>query len=275
MASPSPLRPAVILVRTQEAGNIGATARAMANMGLSELILVAPRADRSDSAAVAFAVGARRLLDEARQVEDLESALEPFECAVGTTSERERTPSHPALLAAELAGQLLGFPADTPTALVFGPEASGLTRDDLALCNLVVRIPTSAEHPTLNLAQAVLVLAYELQQARRRDGSVATSVPDDPDDRPAPFDQVQGLVAQFDKLMHRIGFARDSSYDSARRDLRALLGRATPNRRELRILRGIARRTANSLSRESAVIDSRSRPQESKAEAPEQREESG
>lgn len=275
MPARSPLSPAIILVRTQEAGNIGATARAMANMGLSRLILVAPRAELSDPAAAAFAVGARHLLDDARQFSDLETALERFECVVGTTSERERSPSHPALLADELAGQLQSLAADTPVAMVFGPEASGLTRDELALCNLVVRIPTSAEHPTLNLAQAVLVLAYELQQARRRHLPVGAGVPDDPDERPAPFEQIHGLAAQFDELMHRIGFARDSSYDSARRDLRVLLGRAMPNRRELRILRGIARRIANTLSRESAVIESSSRPQESNAEAPEQREESG
>lgn len=275
MPSSSPLSPAVILVRTQEAGNIGAAARAMANMGLSRLLLAAPRADPGAPAARAFATGARGVLESARTHPDLRQALQPFAHVVGTTSERERVPSPLPISARELPDHLAELPVGTPTALLFGPESSGLTRDELALCHAVVRIPCAAEHPTLNLAQAVLVVAYELHQARLRGAAEALSAVVDPEDMPAAIEQIEGLAAQAHDLMARIGFARDSSYPSVARDLRQLLTRANPSRREVRILRGVARRAVHALRAAGAVIDSSPRPLEGQTGESDASEESG
>jgi len=274
MLQPSPLLPAVLLVRTQEAGNIGAAARAMANMGLSELHLAAPRADPADHAALAFAVGARDLLAAARRHDSLPQALASFAHVVGTTSERDRAASPPPISAADLPRHLATLPNGTPTVLVFGPESSGLTRDELSLCQVVVQIPCAPEHPTLNLAQAVLLVAYEMHQARMRGNSSLESAEDE-DDLPAATEQLDGLAAQLDPLLRRIGFARDSSYRAVKRDLRQLLARASPNRREVRILRGIARRGMHALGRSAPVIDSQPHSPQGPAGNPDESEESG
>jgi TrmH family RNA methyltransferase len=262
MPAGPPLNPAVILVRTQEAGNIGAAARAMANMGLSRLLLAAPRADPAAPAALAFATGARHLLESASIHPDLPHALRSFAHVVGTTSERERVPNPAPIAPRELPEHLATLPADTPAALVFGPEASGLTRDELALCHVVVQIPCAPDHPTLNLAQAVLVLAYELSRGRQVGAFATPATPADPDDAPAVIEQIDGLATQYHDLMERIGFARDSSYPAVARDLRQLLTRAAPSRREVRILRGVARRAIHALGSPGAVIESLAHPPE-------------
>ena len=173
-------RRTVVLVRTQEEGNIGATARAMANMGLSRLVLVDPVA-RIGRVARAFAVGARDILARAEIVPDLAAALAPHRRVVGTTSARARELPVPVVAPRELPGILAADPPDLPTALVFGPEASGLTNDELALCGLLVRIPCAPEQPTLNLAQAVLLVAWELwfaeSQAARDDPAAGVQRP--------------------------------------------------------------------------------------------------
>lgn len=274
MSPRSPLCPAVLLVRTQEAGNIGAAARAMANMGLSELHLASPRADPADQAAQAFAVGARGLLEKVHLHLSLQEALASFAHVVGTTSERDRAAARPPISAAELPRHLAMLPNGTPSVLVFGPESSGLTRDELALCQVVVQIPCTPEHPTLNLAQAVLILAYELHEARLRDRSSPAPVEHE-DDLPALTEQLNGLAAQFDTLLRSIGFARDSSYQTVTRDLRQLLARASPSRREVRILRGIARRGMHALGRSGPVIDLEAHPPEGSAGDSDESKESG
>ena len=159
------LVPAVVLARPQEEGNIGAAARAMANTGLSDLILVDPVVEIG-SVARAFAVGAAGILDRARVFGSLREALAPFRRVVGTTSARAREHRAVLITPRELPERLAADPPRTLTALLFGPEASGLTNDELALCSLMVQIPSSSRQPTLNLSQAVLILAYELYTAR-------------------------------------------------------------------------------------------------------------
>ncbi|HEX2223057.1 MAG TPA: RNA methyltransferase, partial [Thermoanaerobaculia bacterium] len=159
LASAAP--PAVILVRPREEGNVGSAARAMANMGLDQLILVEPAAEIG-KVGVAFAVGAKHVLDGARRVGSVREALEPFRRVVGTTSTRDRRFGVPLLSPRELPAALAADPPGTPAALLFGPEVGGLTNDELALASLLVTIPCSPVQPTLNLSQAVLIVAYEL-----------------------------------------------------------------------------------------------------------------
>jgi TrmH family RNA methyltransferase len=241
-------RIAVVLVHPREEGNVGATARAMANMGLHELIVVEPAAPFGN-VATAFAVGARHILENARRVPDLKTALADFRRVVGTTSIRDRRWEVPLLTPRELPGLLDQDPPDTPTALVFGPEVGGLTNDDLSLAGAIVTVPCSPAQPTLNLGQAVLIVTYELFQARRpapgvaveEVGGVGSPEP------PAATAELDGLFAHLGELLQRIGFARDDSFAGVVRDLRRLAARAAPTSRDVAILRGICRRALGAL----------------------------
>lgn len=235
-------RPAVVLVGTQEDGNIGAAARAMANMGLSEMILVAPR-QKIGKQARAFAVSAGEILDNAAMVDDLATALAPFQRVVGTTSARGRSLGTVPIAARELAGFLAADPAGTRTALVFGPEASGLTAEDLAHCSPWVHVPTSLDLPTLNLAQAVLLVAYELFLGRPEATLEVNAEP------LASQGSIEGLFGQLPPILRQVGFARDGSFLTVMRDLRSLAGRAGLNEREVAIFRGICRRSQGLLNR--------------------------
>jgi tRNA (cytidine32/uridine32-2'-O)-methyltransferase len=237
--------PAVILVRPQEEGNVGAAARAMANMGLDELVLVEPAVEVGDLAR-RFAVGAGHVLDGLRRETSLHAALGPFQRAVGTTSGRDRLIAARAIAPRELPAALAADPPATRTALVFGPEASGLTGDELALLHPWVSVPCAPVQPTLNLAQAVLIVAYELRVANPAAPSAAPSFRDEP---PATTAELEGFFAQLAELLERGGFARDDTYAGALRDLRQLCARAAPSAREVAILRGVCRRLAHAIAR--------------------------
>jgi tRNA/rRNA methyltransferase len=232
---------AVVLVRPREEGNVGAAARAMANMGLARLILVEPAAALGPTAR-AFAVGARSVLDGVARAASLREALAPFPRVVGTTSTRDRRRAVPLIEPRELPARLAADPPGTPVALVFGPEVGGLTNEELAHANVVVNVPCAPLQPTLNLAQAVLILAYELYQARgegRRPGGEAEAA--------ATSAEMDGLFDHAAAILRQIGFERDSTYPGVLRDLRAAAARARLSRREAAILRGICRRAEHAL----------------------------
>lgn len=239
--------PAVVLVRPQEEGNVGAVARAMANFGLERLILVEPAAPLRATAR-AFAVHAEGILDRAERVADLRTALAGFERVVATTAARDRPWPSRLLSPRELAGALAADPPATPTALVFGPEPSGLTNAELAQASLLVRVPTSPVQPSLNLAQAVLVVAYELFLARHDSSADAAAADTEPR---ASGEEIAGLFDQATALLERVRFARDTTIEGVERDLRRLLARAAPTPREVAILRGIVRRLGHALERSS------------------------
>jgi tRNA/rRNA methyltransferase len=249
---------AVVLVRPREEGNVGAAARAMANMGLGRLILVEPAAALGPTAR-AFAVGARHVLDGCSLVASLREALAPFPRVIGTTSTRDRRQAVPLIGPRELPERLAADPPGTPVALVFGPEVGGLTNEELACANLVVSIPCAPLQPTLNLAQAVLILAYELYQARLGDprpgvggaelaGAAAVAA-----EVPATTADVDGLFDQAAAVLRRIGFDRDSTFPGVLRDLRAAAARARLSEREAAILRGICRRAEHALARSASA----------------------
>jgi tRNA/rRNA methyltransferase len=219
----------------------------MANMGLSRLILVEPAAEIGD-VAKAFAVGARPVLDGIVRAPGLREALAPFRRVVGTTSTRDRSLGVPVLTPRELPAWLAqDRPAQdpagtTPTALVFGPEVGGLTNEELALASAVVTIPCSPVQPTLNLAQAVLILSYELFVARGETPATVTA-----EEPPATAGEIDGLLDHAAEVLRRAGFARDDSFPGVLRDLRRLAARAAPGSRDVRILRGICRRILGAL----------------------------
>lgn len=241
--------PAVVLVRPREEGNIGAACRAMANMGLDRLLLVEPAAEIGNVGR-AFAVHAHQVLDGARRFDSLAEALGPYRHVAGTTSARDRFLPVPVVTPRELPGRLAALAAEAggpqPTALVFGSEVGGLTNDELVLCHLVVTVPCAPEQPTLNLAQAVLVVAYELFVGRGAEPLAETRV-----DPPAPGSEVEGLFGHVDDVLRGVGFARDTTYDQVLRDLRQLAGRARLTSREVTLVRGMLRRTERALERET------------------------
>src|SRR6185295_18928657 len=192
----------------------------------------------------AFAVGARNVLDGAVRVSSLREAVAPFRRVVGTTSTRDRSLGIPLLTPRELPAWLAQDPPDTPTALVFGPEVGGLTNEELALAGAVVTIPCSPVQPTLNLSQAVLILAYELFLARGE-----TPAGDAWEEPPATAGEIDGLLGHAADVLTAVGFARDDSFHGVLRDLRRLAARAAPASRDVRILRGICRRVQGAIRR--------------------------
>ena len=234
---------AVVLVRPREEGNVGAAARAMANMGLGRMILVEPAPAFGDVAR-AFAVGAGHVLQAAVRAGSVPAALAPFARVIGTTSARDRRLGVPLLTPRELPGFLAQDPPGTPTALVFGPEVGGLTNEELSFASAVVIVPCAPVHPTLNLAQAVLLLAYELHLA----SGAAPALPDERE-TPATGAEVDGLFAHLTPVLARAGFDRDTSFPGVLRDLRGLASRAALSAREVAILRGICRRVDRALGR--------------------------
>lgn len=238
-------RPVVVLVRPRQQGNIGAVARAMANMGLDQLVLVEPAAEVGATAR-AFAVHAEFVLEQCRREPSLEVALRPFRRVIGTTSARGREGFTQVMDARALGPWLDAAPADTPTALVFGTEATGLTSAELACCNALVNIPCDARQPTLNLAQAVLLVAYELHRHRLEGEAPGEAMAVEP---PATARELRGLLEHAASTLSAVGFARDASFAGVIQDLRSLAGRSGLTSREVRILRGICRRTERRLER--------------------------
>lgn len=243
--------PAVILVRPREEGNIGSVARAMANMGLSELILVEP-APVLAGVARGFGVGGWDVLDGARRVSSLEEAVADRRRVVGTSAGRERgraLGSGTWMTARELAAEG-PFPA---TALVFGPEDTGLRRDELELCHRVVRIPCAPEHPTLNLAQAVLILAYELFLARVAEPT--DSLPSGPlpsglveeEELAATAEETAGVLGAAGDVFRLLGFDQDHVHGSLMRDAGRLLRRSGASSHETRVLWRILNRARSRL----------------------------
>ena len=239
----TPLIPAVVLVEPREEGNIGAAARAMANMGLDELVLVNPVANVG-RVARAFAVSAGHILDSARYEKTLPEALAPYQRVVGTTSARARELPVAPLNPRELPRVLRQEDAETRTALLFGSEVSGLDNDQLSHCGVLVRVPCAPVQPTLNLAQAVLVVAYELYFARLESSTLEGQRP-----ASATAEDIEGFFGQLLPVLQAVGFQRDDTFDSVVRDLRRMAARSGITSREVTILRGICRRAHNTLER--------------------------
>ena len=212
-------------------------------MGLHELVLVNPVA-RIGRVARAFAVGAGFVLDAVRYASSLSDALAPYQRIIGTTSTRARDLPVVPLTPRDLPPVLMQEDETTAVAILFGSEVSGLDNEQLSHCSLLVRVPCTPVQPTLNLAQAVLVVAYELHLAR-----LGLVPPPDSAPTPATHEELAGLFDQLLPLMSAIGFRRDDTFEAVLRDLRRLAARSGPTSREVSILRGICRRAQNALDR--------------------------
>jgi tRNA (cytidine32/uridine32-2'-O)-methyltransferase len=227
----------VVLVETSHPGNIGAAARSMKTMGLERLRLVAPHQFPSAQASER-AAGADDILHTAEVVPSLAQALADTCWAVGTSA-RPRHLDWPELSPSQCAQAALGHAVKGSVAIVFGRERSGLTNDELQLCQALVRIPTAPNFSSLNVASAVQILAYELRCAGVGSESSAAL-------HPAPLAtpaELEGLYAHLEKTMTDIGFYDPDKPKLLMRRLRRLYARAGLEQSELNILRGILRAT--------------------------------
>jgi len=226
-----PLR--IVLVEPSHPGNIGAVARAMKNMGLEQLVLVGPR-QFPHSEAMARASGADDVLARARVVATLGEAIAGCGFIVATTS-RVRDQYFRVADVREGAQRLLAESRRGPVAVLFGSERAGLTNEQLEGAHLLIRIPASDRYPSLNLAMAVQIVAYELFRARGIEIDTAPAA--GPLADPAEMEKLYEHLAQ---VLEEIDFrdrTQGGTHLMAR--LRRLLQRAVLDRNEVNILRGI------------------------------------
>ena len=236
----------VVMVGTTHPGNIGAAARAMKTMGLSDLRLVTPKIYPS-AEATSHASGAGDILAAARVCDSLDEALEGATLVVGTSARHRRIP-WPCLTPRELGQQLEQEPADARIAVLFGREDRGLTNEELHRCNLHVSVPTNPEYGVLNVASAVQLIAYELRLVLADDDTVpkaaranrATMTPPRMywDEPAASNDAVQHFLDHLERIMVRSEFLDPEKPAQVMTRMRRLFLRARPDRMEINILRG-------------------------------------
>jgi TrmH family RNA methyltransferase len=235
---------AIVLVRPRRAANVAAACRAMKNMGLARLRLVEPADEPGAPEARALAYGAWDVLDGAERFPDLASAVADATWIVGTSGRKDSEMLTPRELAREAAG------GPGRLAQVFGPEASGLATGELRLCHAAVRIPSAAAQPSLNLAQAVLVLAYELFVAERpgqagEQGEAGSEL--------ASAAEQEEAIGELKVVLVEAGYLNAQNPEKLLAEGRALLARARPTAREVTLLRGVARQVGWAIGRAGAA----------------------
>lgn len=228
-----------VLVGTSHPGNIGAAARAMKTMGFSQLVLVDPRfadACRQEEA-IAFASGAQDILANARVVGDIEDALEGCNFAAALSA-RPREFAPPVVSPRELSAQLAGDPG-LDAALVFGSERYGLPNEIVERCNALIHIPANPDYSSLNLAQAVQLLAYEARMAATGGAMPDTAIGFQGE--AANLAQIEGMYAHLEEALVAIAFLDPDNPKKLMPRLKRLFSRTQLETEEVNILRGIAR----------------------------------
>jgi tRNA/rRNA methyltransferase len=219
----------IVLVRPKFPENIGSVARAMKNMGLGRLIVV-NGCSPLHANAYKLASGAEDILERAEEFFTLRESISEMGCVVGTTSRRgkERDPD---LTPEALVKKLIPLSQKNLIGLAFGSEKEGLTNEELSLCHLSVKIPSTESFPSLNLAQAVMVVSYELFKN-------AMEVPKK-EVQLAQAEQLERMLEHMEKTLLRIGFLDSKNPQRIMRVLRKLFGRSQMDERDVQILEGI------------------------------------
>ncbi len=252
--------PCIILDKPQLAQNIGAVARAMANFGLADLRLVNPRDGWPQERAWASASGAEWPLNAARVYDSVEAAIADLHLVYATTA-RPRELQLPILTPREASVELVReFGEGRATGLLFGGERAGLETQDVALCQAVVTLPIDPRFRSLNLAQAVIILAYEWRMTQE------ASAPKIFRDAPPPAEAAAmlGLYEHFERELDEAGFFHPpEKKPSMQQNLRSALGRARFSDQEVRTFRGVV--TALSRGR-GRVLDKLAKQKAARAE---------
>ncbi len=227
----------VVLVSTQHPGNIGAAARAMLTMGLTDLVLVSP--DRyPHPQARASAAHASPVLDRARVVSSLDEAVADCGWVVGLSA-RQRTLGDEPMKPWESATRALSIVSQAPVAFVFGCERTGLTNEQIDRCHATTLIPANPGYTSLNLAQAVQVIAYELRRTVQPDVPAVSSKRDHPWYAPPAAEEMERFYEHLQRVLLATGFIDPTNPRQLMRRLRTFFNRSAPDRNELGILRGI------------------------------------
>ncbi|GGE40776.1 hypothetical protein GCM10007276_17660 [Agaricicola taiwanensis] len=228
--------PAIILVEPQLMENVGAAARAMANFGLSELRLVAPRDEFPSRAATMFAAGGAYVLEEAKVFATLEEAIADISYLVATTA-RERGQEKPVDDAEEGARRIRAMEATGVKAgILFGREKSGLSNDDVAQADRILTFPVNPAYASLNLAQAVLLVGYCLMQASGGEIPYETQ----PRSRPAIKQEFNAFYAHLEQELDASGFFRSpEKREIMSRNLRNIFQGLQLTQQDLRTLHGV------------------------------------
>ncbi len=230
--------PVIVLVRPQLGENIGKAARAMLNFGLVEMRLVCPRDGWPNPQAGPAASGADVVLEKAAVFETVAEAV--ADCAhVYATTVRKRGVTKPVVTPEEAARSIHAGPGRS--AILFGPERSGLETDDVALARSIITVPINPEFGSLNLAQAVILVAYEWSKHVDLVQPPETELAE-----PAPQDELEGMIGQLDTMLEEAGFYfPPDKIPTTKRTLRTLLTKPGWSSQEVRTMRGILSALAN------------------------------
>jgi len=237
-------KPVIVLVRPQLGQNIGKAARAMLNFGLTEMRLVAPRDGWPNPDAGPSASGADVVLEQAQLFDTVQEAI--ADCSnVYASTVRRRDLVVPVVTPGQMADEIAASPGRT--AILFGPERSGLETEDVALANKIVTVPINPEFGSLNLAQAVILLAYEW--SKRSDLAVP---PSKELEAQAPHGEVEGLIGHLEGELEAKGYFHPPSRTQATKNtIRTIFSKTGWSSREVKAIRGIIRALAEGRSSET------------------------
>jgi tRNA/rRNA methyltransferase len=226
---------AIILANTKYSGNIGSAARAMFNMGLTQLVLAAPQCEINDES-YRMAKSGKPILESAKICKSVKSAVKGIRFLAGTSSKSGGYRAQ-AYSPGTLVPKILAHAVQQKTGILFGPEDTGLVDEDLRLCQMLIRIPTQYKGHSINLAQSVMILCYELLlgSLEREPARVV---------RLASLEQVEAMYAQLEKGLLEIGFLQPQNAAHMMFTLRKILGRAGLEPSDVGVFRGIARQIA-------------------------------
>lgn len=233
--------PVIVLVRPQLGQNIGKAARAMLNFGLTEMRLVAPRDGWPNPEAGPAASGADVVLDSARVFDTTAGAIADCSLVYASTV-RRRDLVLPVVGPETMAREI--HSTEGRSAILFGPERSGLATEDVALANRIVTVPINPEFGSLNLAQAVILLAYEWSRGAALEQPTAKEM-----EPPAPMGELEGLIDQLEESLDQAGyFFPPNRVEATKATLRTILTKPQWSSREISALRGVIRALAESRS---------------------------
>lgn len=256
MSDPIQEKYSFILVRPEQLGNIGSVARVMKNFGLSDLRLVDAPRNYKDAEARKMAVGAFDLLKASTTFKDFASAIEDLHFVVGTSCGHQRKQALPSI------EKILAQPAisreNLKIGIVFGDERNGLRNDELERCHATATIPTNPEFPSLNLAQAACVVAYQLSNNCQPAASMSASGDNSSNGSPVLCDEAGEAtlpsVGEIDQLFELVStlmditdFARSYNKAQVTAELRGFYQRAIPTKRECDLLRGMLHKLNQSI----------------------------
>jgi tRNA/rRNA methyltransferase len=231
-------KPVIVLVRPQLGQNIGKAARAMLNFGLTEMRLVAPRDGWPNPEAGPAASGADVVLEQAQLFDTVEASIADCSTVFASTV-RRRDLVMPVVGPQEMAEQIAASPQRS--AILFGPERSGLETEDVALARAIVTVPINPEFGSLNLAQAVILLAYEWSKHSALAQPTVKEL-----ESPAPHGELEGLIGQLNDELEAKGYFHPPSRTQATKNtLRTIFTKTGWSSREIKAVRGIIRALVN------------------------------